>query len=318
MNNPGADASRFHSYRACGLWVASEVELQSLIPAEPKPEGADIVISRGEVPAELAGETLNRGPNWQHTKAAFLLRLPGIARFLIEDARRIVFATEDGKDDADITAFLTGSVMGLLLHLRGRVVLHASAVLVGGKAVLFCGNSGAGKSTMAAALSKRGYTMLSDDICVLEQTRNGPPIVYSDGRKHKLWQGAIDRLDLAGMQGQEVRRKLSKFFVEPGATHTEGAPLAALYELYEELVTGEISLEPTALADAATVVLRNAFRPRIVWHLGQKAEYFRASAGIARWGSVHILRRPLDFRHMATAIDRLEAHWRDIGLLEAG
>lgn len=315
---PSPDTPQSYTYRACGLSVASGVELPGLIAAAPAPGVPDIVISRGEVPLELNGEMLNRGPNWMHAGSAFLLHVPGVARFLIENARQIVFATEGGKDPADVTAFLTGSVMGLLLHLRGYVVLHASAVLVGGKAVLFCGYSGAGKSTMAAALGKRGYTMLSDDICVLEQAADGPAIVYSDGRKHKLWQRAIDSLDLAGMQGKEVRRQLRKFYVEPGATHTEGAPLAALYELHEELVTGEVTLEDPALADAAMVVRRNAFRPRMMWQLGQQAEYFRATARIAQWGSVHCLRRPLDFDCIETVIDGLEAHWRAIGLLEAG
>jgi hypothetical protein len=61
-------------------------------------------------------------------------------------------------------SYLVGPILGLLLRLRGTVCLHASAVSVSDRAVVFVGSEGAGKSTTAAAFARQGYPVLSDDI----------------------------------------------------------------------------------------------------------------------------------------------------------
>jgi hypothetical protein len=43
-------------------------------------------------------------------------------------------------------------------------ILHASAIEVGGNAIVLAGPSGAGKTTMALALAARGYRMLTEEI----------------------------------------------------------------------------------------------------------------------------------------------------------
>lgn len=50
---------------------------------------------------------------------------------------------------------------------RGGMVLHASAVELGGRAHLFPGPSGAGKSTLARKLSSEGGRVLADELVVL-------------------------------------------------------------------------------------------------------------------------------------------------------
>ncbi|PIU48191.1 MAG: hypothetical protein COS94_03405 [Candidatus Hydrogenedentes bacterium CG07_land_8_20_14_0_80_42_17] len=49
----------------------------------------------------------------------------------------------------------------------GIVPIHASSVLFNGKAVLFAGRSGSGKSTIAERLSSEGFEFLSDDRILL-------------------------------------------------------------------------------------------------------------------------------------------------------
>jgi hypothetical protein len=64
-------------------------------------------------------------------------------------------------------SYFLGPVLGLMLRLRGVTCLHASAVVIDGKAVAFVGSAGAGKSTTAAALAGCGCSVLSDDIVAL-------------------------------------------------------------------------------------------------------------------------------------------------------
>jgi hypothetical protein len=49
-----------------------------------------------------------------------------------------------------------------LAHLKAGVV-HASGIEIGGKAALFCGRSGAGKTTLARLWRAAGATLLNDD-----------------------------------------------------------------------------------------------------------------------------------------------------------
>ncbi|MES1973393.1 MAG: hypothetical protein V4472_13125 [Pseudomonadota bacterium] len=60
-----------------------------------------------------------------------------------------------------------GGAAALLMALRGMAPLHASAVAIGGRAVLVCGAGGAGKSSFAATLIGQGGQLISDDLSVL-------------------------------------------------------------------------------------------------------------------------------------------------------
>jgi hypothetical protein len=73
----------------------------------------------------------------------------------------------------DALPYLRGPVFGALLRLRGVIALHASAVVVNGRAIAFLGPPGAGKSTTAAAMAMRGIPVLSDDIVPLQRARGG-------------------------------------------------------------------------------------------------------------------------------------------------
>lgn len=60
-----------------------------------------------------------------------------------------------------------GTGAAMLLALRGLIPIHGTALEIDGRAVLLCGRSGAGKSTMAAHLLALGARLISDDLSVL-------------------------------------------------------------------------------------------------------------------------------------------------------
>ncbi len=67
-----------------------------------------------------------------------------------------------------------------VLHVTA---LHASCVAVGGRAVLLCGDSGAGKTSLAYACARRGWTYLSGDATHI--VRNSPGFLVV-GRPHQI------------------------------------------------------------------------------------------------------------------------------------
>ena len=62
-------------------------------------------------------------------------------------------------------------ILGRLAHLRGGVI-HSSCVVADGKALLFVGRSGAGKTTMARLWRQAGATIVNDERNIVRQ--DGP------------------------------------------------------------------------------------------------------------------------------------------------
>jgi hypothetical protein len=305
-----------HAYRVCGLTVRSEIDLPGLIAIPPSETAPDVTIRKAAVPAELEGAT-DHGPTWQIAGDRFLFQIPGVARFLLTAGRDIAFEADAGTPEHDVAIFIIGTVFGILLHQRDHIVLHASAVRVNGKAVLFCGASGAGKSTIAAALGRRGYDFVSDDVSAITLTPAGVPMVQPDGRQLKLWAHSIEQLELAGARGLPVRNRLEKFYVEPSKAFAQALPMGAVYALRETRPPQHDGIERPNIVDAALVIRRNAYRPRMVVAMQQKAQYFQSAVNIAAKAGVFFFTRPLDFARVDDGIAQLEAHWRQIGLLES-
>jgi hypothetical protein len=67
----------------------------------------------------------------------------------------------------------------VIIHqlLTGRTVLHGSAVSINGHGVVVIGTSGAGKSTTATALIRRGAALLSDDVVVIDHSTAQPRLL---------------------------------------------------------------------------------------------------------------------------------------------
>ncbi len=63
--------------------------------------------------------------------------------------------------------------MPYLVHLAGGVALHAACVVVRGQTWLLCGDTGAGKSTLALACDASGHPVLADDHVALTFTDDG-------------------------------------------------------------------------------------------------------------------------------------------------
>lgn len=68
--------------------------------------------------------------------------------------------------------------MSMALPRRGALILHASAIAAGRRALVFAGKSGAGKSTIAAMLAAAGHPMLSDELLVIAPGADGDWLVH--------------------------------------------------------------------------------------------------------------------------------------------
>ncbi len=74
----------------------------------------------------------------------------------------VVVSTETARDAAFWNTRLLPTALGLLGATIGVVPLHCACLDRGGEALLLAGVSGAGKSTLAVALSRLGFSVVSD------------------------------------------------------------------------------------------------------------------------------------------------------------
>jgi hypothetical protein len=116
------------------------------------------------------------------------------ARFAIEREGREVWA--DWPEDytlEDACTYLMGPVIAFILRIRGVTCLHASSIAVDGRAIALLGRPGAGKSTTAAAFAQLGYSILSDDVAVLND--QGAQFLVQPGYPRvNLWPDSVHAL----------------------------------------------------------------------------------------------------------------------------
>jgi HPr Serine kinase C-terminal domain len=120
--------------------------------------------------------------------------------------------------------------------LRGIVCLHGSAISIQDQAVLLLGDSGAGKSTTAAALSQRGFAVLSDDLVPLQEY-HGQFWVQPTYPQVRLWSDTVTALYGAPNQLPQLTDSWEKRCLDLRHTsyqfQSHPLPLGAVYLLRE-------------------------------------------------------------------------------------
>lgn len=165
-------------YTIFGLRVRSEIPLPEL-PALPSSSEADVRIGIGPAATVKEGSV-----------ATFVV--DGIGRYQVIGGREIVVEPVAGAHPRNLRLYLLGTAMGMLIHQRGLLPLHANAVEIEGKAVAFMGPSGSGKSTLAAWFHDNGFRIIADDVCVIRFDDEGVPLVWPGLPRLRLWREMLE------------------------------------------------------------------------------------------------------------------------------
>jgi hypothetical protein len=167
-------------YVSYGLHIDSEVPIPEFVDSPHR--SPDVLICYGRVDADRPSSATDRIFSW-----------PTVGSFRVRNGVEITADLNDDVDPRLARLPLQGAVLAELLRQRGYVVLHASAVVVGGQAVAFVGHKGFGKSTTAGALLARGHRLLTDDLLAVDVS--GPVArVHPGFPMLKLWPDAVAHL----------------------------------------------------------------------------------------------------------------------------
>jgi hypothetical protein len=232
------------TYAAFGLNLSSELELPEL-PAATTDAVPDVRIRLGPVPERLPDAQAG-GVLYQTAPARFLLALEH-TRFLVQDGSDIRFDRLEQRPE-QLRVFLLGSCLGALLHQRGLLPLHGSAIRTPRGAVVFLGHSGAGKSTLLGAMLQRGHALLADDVAAVRITGEGQPLVEPAIPRLRLWADSAERLGYLPALLQQEQPELEKYILPPPEFAPGAAPLHRIYVLHADHLATAVQLERLAPA----------------------------------------------------------------------
>ena len=199
--------------------------------------------------------------------ADYLLRFADLSDFVIANEMRSIHCFPlAGVPLETIAHLLLNQVIPLVLSQRGKVVLHAGAVVLPQGAVAFMGRSGLGKSTLTATLAQRGYPMLTDDGLLLEE-RGGRLLVIPSYPGLRLWPEMAEMFFKSAPQLSAVSHYSEKKLVKLQNTQLPftgvPVPLRRVYLLAppEETVgLADVIITPLPPREAFIETFKHAFR----------------------------------------------------------
>lgn len=285
-------------YSFFGLRLRSPFRLHSLPvwPALGSDRAPEIELCFGETPDSLSN------PIWASpfvqigSDRTALVNISSVARFWIhrtnQAANTTIIAVQPAPSAEifEIETILLGTVAGIVLHLRTLLPLHASCVVLSGRAIAFSGPCASGKSALAAALIRRGALLLSDDILVFDDSGQSVRAVAGTTQL-RLWPDVMDQLEIPREQRLLTRLEHGK--------HAVAVPTAEVRTWPLELM---VRIESACPVDEPVQVRRHGlpalfpfkylvYQREIGRSLGNAAREFRGLTAVANGAALFALRR---------------------------
>lgn len=297
-----------NAYWAYGLRIHAELVCPEL-PPHPEGTGSPDVTIEMLPPAPSASEAPANG-GFEVQPGSFRLSVAGVAQYRVEDGSRIFVEPLPDAPLEKVRLFLLGSVMGALLYQRGLFPLHGSAVETPWGAMIFVGTQGAGKSTLAAQFFRKGYRLLSDDVCAVAPTPEGLRILPALGH-FRLCADAFERLG----SPRGGRFEVDKFVVPMGDGYCpQSVPLTAIHVL--RLRDSEVQGSEDAPAfqvlsgfDRVHCLLENLYRPQYLKGQGTQGDLMRLAGVIAQKTTMAAVTRRWNPEEVDGLVGFLESAW---------
>jgi hypothetical protein len=288
-------------YSAYGLRFHSQYPL----PAPPAEPGvADVVIRPGKTDAQDNPDPGAKSMLRANTEEITCRWDCGVVSVI--SGREILVDPIPNIDPHILAAWLQGAAMSLILHQRGFLVLHASAVAIRGNAVAFLGEVGWGKSTTATAFHAQGHRLLTDDVVAVKFI-NGQCIVMPGFPHVKLLPDAAKHLnhdhgkmlDIAGDADKRMKFLNDKWDASP-------VPLRAVYILGQ---ADHCLIEPLPAQGAMLNIMRHCFVARYTEFLrktGTNTSHFANCTQLVNKVSIGYLKRPRDLSLLPKLVELVE------------
>jgi len=300
-------------YQLYGLNARSELCCPELLAGDASSEQvANIDLRFAEIDAAGLEDPLQSTLFTQTSPQKFWMNVDGLAHFLVLDGCQILIDPVDGADEQSIRLYVLGSCMGALLQQRQFLVLHANALAVGDKAVVFAGPSGIGKSTLAGIFHQRGYPVLTDDVCAINTALE----IVPGYPQIKLWHDSAQQLNIETTELRRIRLQVNKYAVPlHEGFATTAYPVAAVFFLHSHNEAG-IKIEPAKGWECYRPLKANTYRMAYVKGMGLEKQHLKQCSQLSNQASMWHVYRPDRGFELEAMLHALDMHFKRIGLIQ--
>lgn len=309
------------TYLLAGMVVASEFPLPELpLVREATNLCPDVSIQIGEIPDVPSG-AIEVDPGSFVNPLEYLLRIPGVASYRASRGREILIQPDAGALEQDVRGYLLGSVFAVLCHQRGLLPLHASAVACPRGVAAFIGNSGHGKSSLAAHLARRGFAVVADDVCLIDARSEGPAVVLPSAPWLKLWADSLEHLGRPAAGLEQVFSDEAKYRLPLESPAVDIAPdrrrIAKLIFLEPRNESGggsgaaRVEIKKVEPLQALPMLMSLTHQSHLLQAMGRREQNFLQCGRVASQASAYRLIRPWGLEYMEATIDGLDSLLRE-------
>ena len=218
-------------YEVYGIRLRSDVELSfaECVPAgEPD---VDLLSASESFFREASRDAVLKPDSERWYEYALLdddriyLRWEDQFEFLIDgDGRRIWFGWLGARSLESLRVYLLGRALSFALVKQGFEPIHSSTVVLNGSALAFIGESGFGKSSLAAGFVRDGYRLLTDDLLVVSQL-SGQPEAHPGPPRIKVFPWVARRCLGRIGEGVPMNDWTEKLVLPLGEDHHQSRPV---------------------------------------------------------------------------------------------
>lgn len=181
-------------YNIYGINICSELGISDEIGNTHLKVGnsPDVIIRFGKV--NFPQDKLIK-KNFIVTEDSIYIFEKNIGKVKIYDGKEIIIEPSKNVNNTIFLPHNLGMPLALLLHQRGLLVLHGSAIVSNKSIIGILGQSGEGKSTTTYGLYKSGFDFFSDEFIVIDLTNPEEPIASPGFPMLKLSKDLINHFE---------------------------------------------------------------------------------------------------------------------------
>lgn len=273
-------------YTAFGLTLASEIEFPYLHAISPSAE-VDVSIVMGKIAHPKADQAITMLSPQQ-----MLINIGKVAHCLVEEGKKITVDPVADVPMQNIRVYLQGIVMVALLYQKSIIPLHACGVVHNDQCFVFAGESGIGKSTLAAAFLKRGFRVVCDDLCIIRKNKEGEYCVYPGYPNIKLWKNSLEKLTISSENLNHVYAREEKFYFPLKEVWDPTPVKIGGINFLRRTEKDTITIQPLDTLVKLSVFASNLFRPYIIGMLDLNQQLFEFSTRLIQQVPMYAIERP--------------------------